>query len=169
MAEKLKRAWHLNLFSRTRVNTRVNLQQYLMQYFRKMSSWDTYANHWINTDEDLCQVGIFDKNGYIWGKAIKDEKKFEPHPNEIKFLISKCTEEKTDEEKFVLAGVEYMFIDRTEFDGLVLMSKGLDETQMCVLGLSNNACVICTMVGPSKNKCIVVVEKILENIKQSGN
>ena len=136
----------------------------------KMSAWDTYAEHWIKTDSDLRHVGIFDKNGNIWGKAVKGNTKFEPRSGEIKFLVSKCTEDKSDEEKLVLCGIEYMFISRTEvFDGLVMMSKVLDETQMCVLGLTDKACVVCTMVGPTKNNCIVVAEKMLDHIRQSGN
>ena len=133
-------------------------------------SWDAYANQWINTDANLRQIGIFDLQGNVWGRASAVVEKFQPHPNEVKFLVTKCSEDKKEEEKLTLGGVEYMFIAHPDvFDGLVLMSKGLDETEMCVIGLTSKACVICTMVGPTKNNCIVIVEKIIDSIKQSGN
>ena len=133
-------------------------------------SWDAFAQQWLKTDENLTQIGVFDKNGNPWGKATVPKETFEPKPQQVKFLVNKCSEDKTDDEELVLSGVQYMFIARLEeFDGLVMMSKGLDETKMGVVGLTEKACVICTMTGPAKNNCIVTVEKILDNIKQSGN
>lgn len=132
-------------------------------------SWDGFAHHWLNTDPNLNQVGIFDLIGNAWGKASIPNERFEPHPKEVKFLVSKCSEEKTDEEKLILAGIEYMLIARPDdFDGLVMMSKGLDETKMCVVGLTEKACVISTVTGSAKNNCIVTVEKILDSMKQLG-
>ena len=146
----------------------MNLSNLLLEHFRM--SWDAFASQWLKTDVNLNQIGVFDKNGNPWGKATVPKQTFEPQPREVKFLVDKCSEDKTEEEKLLLSGVEYMFIARPDdFDGLVTMSKGLDETKMCVVGLTEKACVICTMTGPAKNNCIVTVEKILDNIKQSGN
>ena len=140
----------------------------LCDYFRM--SWNGFAEQWLKTDNNLTQIGVFDRNGNLWGKASVHTETFEPKPQQVKCLVNKCSEDAASEEELVLSGVRYMFIARLEeFDGLVMMSKGLDETRMSVVGLTDNACVICTMTGPAKNNCIVTVEKILDNIKQSGN